>query len=753
MASSRSGVARVRQHDITDCGAACLRAIAASYGMAVNTARIRAMAGTDQRGTNMVGMVMAAKALGFTAKGVRADPELLAELPLPAVAHVVRPDGLHHYVVVCRVTKAAVEIMDPADGAFHERALDAFCAEWSGVLLLLLPSEEFRPGARGTPPWRRALGLVTAHRRALGEAMLGALLVTVLGLSTAIYVEQIVDRVLVDGNRNLLNLLGTGMLVVLGAQIVLEVARSLLTLRTGQRIDAALITGYYRHVTRLPQAFFDRMRTGEIVSRINDAVKIRSFINDIGVELLVHVMVIVAALSLMVVYSWRLALVTVATLPVYALVLLVTNRRNRREQRSLMERSAELESQLVETLGAAGTLKRLGAEPEAVARVESRFVPLLGDVYRASLTMVGTGAALDAVGRLATIVLLWIGAGLALDGALTPGELMSCYALLGYLSGPISSIINANRQLQEAVIAADRLFDIMDLDVESGEKGIALEPRHLGAIEFADVAFRYGSRAPVFEGLSLRIPHGRTTAIVGESGSGKSTIAALLQRLHDPESGAIRIGGHPLSDYSLESIRRVVGVVPQDVTLLSGSIIDNVALGDEVPDLERVRSLMDALGMGPVLARLPDGIDTKLGEFGAQLSGGERQRLSIARALYRDPQILVLDEATAALDPVTERTVQDVLLRFRAGGRSLIVIAHRLTTTLSADEILVLDRGHLVEQGPPAVLLKTDGMFARLWRAQHAAAVPELGPWTIPPSMPDSEVPSASQVQSAPFGD
>jgi len=715
----RKRIPRVRQHDITDCGAACLHSIAEHHGYRLPISRIRQYASTDKKGTNVLGMVEAAGRLGFTAKGVRGTLESLEKIPLPAIAHVVVRETLQHYVVVYRATKKFVEVMDPADGRVHRWTHEHFKSQWTGVLVLLVPSEQFRAANEETSVARRFWGLVSPHRSVMAQAMTGAVVYTLLGLSTSIYVQKIVDYVIVDGNRNLLNLMSVVMIALLVVQVLVGSLKSFFTLRTGQKIDGELILGYYKHLMRLPQPFFDTMRVGEIISRVNDAVKIRAFINDVSLDLVVNVLIVLFSFTLMFFYSARLALVTLLVVPFYSVIYAVTNRVNRRAQRTLMERSADLESQLVESLTAMATIKRFGLEWHSNLKMESRFVRLLRGVYTSASTSILSGNTTEFVSRLFSIVLLWVGAGLVLERALTPGELMSCYALVGYLTGPISRLIGMNRTVQDAMIAADRLFEIMDLEREQDESArVTLTPEMVGDIRFRGVAFRYGTRAEVFRDLNLSIPHGRMTAVVGESGSGKSTLMSLLQNIYPVDAGQIMLGGFDIKHISNESLRRTVSVVPQQIDLFAGNVIDNVAVGDFEPDMKRILTLCRELGISDFVEQMPAGYHTHLGENGAALSGGQKQRIAIARALYRDPQVLILDEATSSLDSISEQFVQRAVHGFREQGRTVIMIAHRLSTVMGADKIVVLEKGQVVEEGTHADLLARGEHYRRLWRHQ-----------------------------------
>ncbi|HEX5436752.1 MAG TPA: peptidase domain-containing ABC transporter [Gemmatimonadaceae bacterium] len=732
---------RIKQHDMTDCGAACLWAVASHYGARVPISRIRQYASTDRGGTTVLGLLEAATRLGFTAKGVRGTVEHLPQLPTPAIAHVLVREGIHHYVVIRAVRRRRVVIMDPSDGRFHRMTIDAFAAQWTGVLLLLAPSADVGAGQRGTSLLRRFWQLVRPHATVLAQALVGALVYTLLGLSTAVYVQKLVDYVLVDANRNLLNLMSVVMIAFLVLRCYIGSLKSLITLHTGQRIDAVLILGYYQHLLQLPQRFFDTMRVGEIISRVNDAVKIRAFINDVALELAVNVLVVVLSFALMCLYSWRLALVVAGLVPAYGLVYWLINRLNRANQRQLMERGAELESQLVESLNGVATIKRFSLESYANAQTETRFVRLLRTVYRSGQTAIFAASASDLIARLFTIIMLWAGADLVIDRGMTPGALMSCYALLGYLTAPIGSLVGMNRTMQDALIAADRLFEIIDLEREAEPGTLELTPAMAGDIRLRNVSFRYGAREEVLRDLSVVIPHGALTAVVGESGSGKSTLAALLQRIYPVAAGRIAIGDHDIAHASTASLRRLVGVVSQEIDLFAGSVIDNIAIGDAEPDMEKLLGICGILGVTEFVDAMPGGFSTLIGEHGVNLSGGQRQRIAIARALYREPHILILDEATSSLDSISEQYVHHALAALRRAGRTVIVIAHRLSTVVRADKIIVLDRGRVAEEGRHEELLARRGVYAKLWRHQVAgpdvlrepdrassAAAPRLGP-------------------------
>lgn len=708
----------IKQHDIKDCGAACLASVGAHYGNKMPIAKIRQICHTDTRGTNVLGMIQGLEAMGFNAKGVKGDIEALSNIPLPAIAHIIVNGQLHHFVVIYKLSKGKVTVMDPAYGKLEEYSEEDFAKIWTGVLVILEKNEYFEQKDERTSIYARFWNLVKPHKSILFQALLGAVIYTVLGLSTSIYIEKITDYVLIDGNRRLLNLLSIGMIIILLFQIFISSMKSILVLQTGQKMDKHLILGYYKHLLKLPQRFFDTMRVGEIISRVNDAVKIRSFINDVAIQIFVNVFIVFFSFAMMFTYYWKLALIVALVIPFYLLVYWITNKLNRKVERQLMEESADLESHLVESLNSVRTIKQFGIETFANNTTDNKFSVLLKTIYKSVINALFSGNSSEFLSRIFTIVLLWVGAGYVIDREITPGELLSFYALIGYFTSPVSQLIGMNKTVQNALIAADRLFEIMDLEREETTDKLELTADDIGNIQFKDIHFSYGSRVDVFEGFNCEIEKGKTTAIVGESGSGKTTLASLVQNLYSLKKGKIMIGNYDIQYISNQSLRTMVSVVPQQIDLFSGDVIDNIALGEDIPNMQRIIDITKKLGILEFIEKLPNGFQTYLGENGSQLSGGQKQRIAIARALYKNPEILILDEATSALDTESEQIIQRTLDEFKAQGKTMIIIAHRLSTIAHADTILVMKEGKVIEQGSHKELLARDSVYKGMWEKQ-----------------------------------
>ncbi len=715
----------IQQRDTSDCGATCLASVAAFYDLKMPVSRIRQIAGTNQCGTNVLGMVEAAEQLGFAVKAVKAvnadgscNLDALDKIPKPSIAHVLNDKRQPHYVVIYKVNKTNIEIMNPGSGEMEKISLDDFIKTWTGVLILLVPDVDFVARNEKTSILQRFWFLFKPHKGTFLQALFGSLVYTILGLATSICIQKIIDYVIPDGNRNLLNLICLIMIVATILSLFIGYVRSLLMMRSGVLINTRLILGYYKHLLKLPQSFFDTMRSGEIISRMSDAAQINTFINNSLLSIVINLFTVIVAFVLMFSYYWKLALLMLIAIPVYFIIFMLYNKVNKIIQRKLMEEGAELESQLVESINAVGTIKQFGIENFANVKTENKFIQLTHTGWNAGKYGLITDTASNLFSNLFVTALLWIGTSYVLDGIITPGELMSFHTLTGYFMGPVISLVSVNRVFQNAKIAADRLFEIFDLDTEDNSQKISFSHEQCGDIIFDNVNFRYGTRTEVFQKFNISFKQGNVSAIIGESGSGKTTLIALLQNLYPLQSGHIRIGETDIKNINNHDLRKVVGIVPQQIDLFHGTIADNIILDDFEPDWQKVYHICQKVGITEWLEKLPQGIQTEIGENGTQLSGGQRQKIAIARALYSDPDIFILDEATSALDSEAEQYIKDIVFNLKKQGKTIILIAHRLGTIMNADTIFVLKDGHLIEQGSHQELLNQNGQYAQYWHKQ-----------------------------------
>jgi ATP-binding cassette, subfamily C, bacteriocin exporter len=685
---------RIKQRDISDCGAACLASVSSYYGLHLPVCRIREYAGTGKYGTSLSGLIEAAEQLKFRAKGLRTRDHSITQIPTPAIFHLVQ-NGLQHFVVIYKITNRYVWAMDPAFGKMIRYDIDTFNKQWSGIVLLLIPSDEFLCGNEKKSVFIRFWQLVHPHRKVMTIAILFAIIYAGLGFSTSFYIQRIIDVVLPGTNNNLLKMMGLVMILLFWFRFVTGYLKSIIMLRTGQHMDRNLILGYYRHLLNMPQRFFDNMRTGELVSRVNDAMRIRLFINDVALGIIVNIFAIILSLIIMFLYYWKLALLCLLVIPLYLLIYRINNRVNTKWQRKIMKSGAVLENQMMETIQGISTIRRFGAEEFFSRQTENKFNPLLGSVFISNRNGLLMSHLSEWITSLLMIILLWNGANLVIDHRLLPGELISFFTLSAFFTIPVQGLIHANKPLQEAFIAADRLFEITDQEIEKNEE-FQTELFPNGDLVFENIHFSYGPGNTVFKGLDIRLPMGRISAVVGESGSGKSTLLSLIQKLYEPDKGKILIADIDIQHLSTSLLRKKIAAVQQHIDLFEGDFISNIALGDNEPDKDRIFEICQRIGLHSFIDQLPDRYQTVIREQGINLSGGQKQRIGIARAIYKDPQILILDEATSALDTVSEKKVLDTLRWFYNQKKTIIVIAHRLSTIRQCDSIILLSQSETV---------------------------------------------------------
>jgi ATP-binding cassette subfamily B protein len=686
-----------KQHDVTDCGAACLAFVFYKHGLNISISALRQRSGTNTAGTTALGLVETAKEFDFEAKGVRCQMDDLKAIPMPGIAHVITDGGRQHYIVVCSVGKKKMKVMDPALGRIEKWPIEKFRAIWTNVFIILSPTINFKPSNEKKSSFSRLISLLGPQKHVLFQAFFGVILSTVLSLSTAIFIQKIVDNVIVDGNVNLLRLLGIAMIVILLIRTLLGYFQSVLMLRAAQRIDASLVLGYYRHLMQLPQSFFNTMRVGEITSRVGDAIAIRNFLNGTILEIIINPLILVTALVAMVCYSWKLALFTVVLVPANILIYLASDWLNKRYQREIMERSADFDSQVVESLHSISVVRSCGLADEMNFRTETRMVKLLKSMWSASYSGFVVSSSSSLVTQAYSIGLLWIGANLVLKSQLTAGELMSCNALAGYITGPIVAIIGMNASVRMATTATDRLYDILDLEIEKDEGASELNLGEHFGITLTDVNFSYPGRLATLKNISLKLENGNIIALSGKSGCGKSTLLDLLQRHHLPDSGNVLIDGINIQYLTLDSLRSSIAYVPQRIDMLGGTILENLAPNEANPDMPRILELCEQVGILEFIESLPRGFQSVITENGANLSGGQKQRIAIVRALYSDVSIVFMDEPSSALDGDSERMLMDSLVEMRNKGKLVILAVHNRRLLSLCDYVVKMDDGEIVE--------------------------------------------------------
>lgn len=720
----------IKQHDITDCGAACLATISKQYGFRTTITRIREVAGTDKQGTNAYGVIKAAEQLGFSAKGVKGDKDaFFSEFPLPCIAHVIVDGALLHYVVIHKITKKQVIIADPGKGIvkltpdefFGEKAENGKppVYQWSGVLIIMVPDSTFEKGDETQGLFQRFFHLLLPQKKLILHVFVASMLITILGILGSFYFKVLIDDILSAGLKKTLGILSIGIILLNLFKVLLSAFRSHLLLYLSQKLDIALLLGYYRHVLKLPMNFFGTRKVGEIISRFNDASKVRDAISGATLTIMIDTIMVVVGGAILYSQNGYMFGVTLVVVFLYFIIVFSFNKWYKKLNQAQMENNAQLTSYMVESLNGIQTVKAYNAERKVNLETETKFIRLLKSVFKLSWVSNLQGSLVSFVELTGGIVILWVGAYSVIKGNLTIGQLITYNTLLAYFLDPVKNLINLQPQMQTAIVAADRLGEILDLEPEK----TPLEDKKLipgnmqGDINFKNITFRYGTRRTVLEHITMHIKQGERVALVGESGSGKTTLVKLILNLYHPEEGDILINNNNIKDINLESLRERIAYIPQETFLFSGSIMDNLLLGLDDVTTEEVIEASKKAQAHDFINELPLRYEARLEENGLNLSGGQRQRLAIARAILKRPDILILDEATSNLDSITERAIENTIDEY-SKGMTTIIIAHRLSTIKRCDRIYVMEKGKIIEAGNHEQLLGFEGKYAKLWGQQ-----------------------------------
>ncbi|MDT9340600.1 peptidase domain-containing ABC transporter [Trichodesmium erythraeum 21-75] len=704
------------QQSGSDCGAACLVMVARYWGKNFSVNRVRDIANVDRNGASLRGLSAAAESIGYSTRPVKASLDQLAKQKLPAIAHW---EG-KHYVVVYEVTHKQVIIADPAIGQRH-LTYPEFKAGWTGYTLLLQPTALIKKLKDTTTPFWQFFELVSPHGQVLLEVFITSLVIQIFGLITPLFTQLLLDRVVVQGSTLTLTAVGLGLVLFGLFQVAMTGLRQYLLDHTANRVHIAMIVGFIRHTFRLPMSFFESRYVGDIIARVQENRKIENFLTGEALSIVLDLLTVFVYVGLMFWYSWKMALLALVIVPPFFLLALIATPFLQKISREIFAALAEESSYLIQSLTGVNTVKSLAVEQT----VRWRWEELLNKSIRKNFSGQVMGNRLQmfslTIESLVTTGLLWFGAWLVIQGELTIGQLVAFNMLIGNVISPFQRLTVLWNQLQEVVIAMERINDVIDTepeeDLQSQARQYLTELR--GNIIFDNVTFRYHPESDinVLENLSFEVKAGQTVALVGRSGSGKTTISKLVLGLYPPTDGKILIDGYDITAISLPSLRNKVGVVDQDTFLFGGTIRENLTMAYPSATLEDIVDAARLAGADEFIQRLPMGYETQIGEGGGLLSGGQRQRLAIARALLGNPCLLVFDEATSHLDVESERIIQRNLNTILQGRTSLI-IAHRLSTVRNADLILVLDRGVLIEQGNHEELMAKRGHYYYLNRQQ-----------------------------------
>ena len=711
----------VEQAEEMDCGAACLAMICKHYRIGATLGKLREMANVTTEGATLDSLAQVGESLGFTTHGLQCTYQTLLGFELPFIAHW---EG-YHYIVVYGVSKNQVWVADPGLG-FRKLSVAEFEKGWTGTCLLFTPRADLAQIEATRSPWMRFVRLLRPHKPVLGYLILATLVIQVLGIAPPIILQNILDRVVVHQSHELLNLLIVGFILVQVFMQLTALMRTYLTNFMVRNLDFSMMSQFFQHALSLPISFFAKRRTGDIFARFQENQTIRQFLTQSTISTMLNLLMVFFYFLVLFMYSLQMTLVLLALIvPMVILTVAITPRIKQYARRDF-EASTDAEAVLMETLNGAETIKAMGIERAIRLKWEQKYAKALTVQYKAQGFEALVGFASQLLHAVTVTSVLWVGANLVLGQQLTIGQLIAFNMLMGSVMAPLMGLIGMWDELHEAGVAMERLGDVLDMEPEQkpeDQPSRILLPSLRGDIRLQDVYFRYGGKETpyVLENISFELKAGETVALVGHSGSGKTTLAKLLVGFYPPSEGKISIDGYNLNLIDKDYYRAQIGYVMQSNLLFSGTVAENIALGESNPDRRRiveVARLADAHGF---ISKLPQGYEQTVGERGVGLSGGQIQRLCTARSLYRDPRLLIFDEATSALDTQSETNI----LRNLSGvleGRTALVIAHRLSTIMNADKILVLYQGRIVEEGTHQTLFDRQGMYYQLIHKQIAAA-------------------------------
>jgi ATP-binding cassette, subfamily B, bacterial HlyB/CyaB len=665
-------------------------------------------------------LLLVAKQLGLTAKLVRVRPDRLAMTPLPALA--LMRDG--SIAVLAQSDGQRVLLQRFAQGA-EQRPLiepvDSFVREWTGQLILVT-SRASLAGSLAKFDFSWFIPSLVKHRKLLGEVLLVSAFLQLFALVSPLFFQVVMDKVLVHRGTSTLDVLVVGLVVVMLFESGLTVLRAYVFSHTTSRIDVELGSRLYRHLLNLPMAYFESRRVGESVARVRELENIRSFLTGSALTMVLDVVFSVLFIGVMLMYSVKLTLIVVLSLPLYfgLSLLVVPVLRARLEEK--FSRGAENQALLVESITGAQTVKAGALEPVFARKWDQQLAGYVSASFRTQNLATAAHESVNLIGKLVSAAVLWFGAHAVMNGELTVGMFVAFTMFANRVAQPIMRIAQMWTDFQQTGISVRRLGDILNTRTETPPQAVAQLPPVKGRITLDAVTFRYRPDAPpVLHDLSLDIRAGEVIGIVGRSGSGKSTLTKLVQRLYSPEQGRLLVDGLDIGLIDAAQLRRQVGVVLQENLLFNRSVRENIAIADPAAPLEAVMQAAALAGAQEFISELPEGYDTIVGEQGTGLSGGQRQRIAIARALFTNPRILILDEATSALDYESEAIIQRNMAAI-CKGRTVIIIAHRLTAVRNAHRIIAMDKGRIAEAGSHDALLKHGGLYAHLWRMQTAVA-------------------------------
>ncbi|KFN88479.1 peptide ABC transporter ATP-binding protein [Streptococcus equinus JB1] len=701
-----------------DCGVAALASVAKHYGSRFSLAHLRELAKTNKEGTTALGIVEAAKKIGFETRAVKADMALfeMDDIPYPCIVHVNKQGKLQHYSVIYKAKKDYLIIGDPDPSVGVTKIAKAdFAKEWTGVTIFLAPAASYKPHKDKKNGLMSFLPIIFKQKALLTYIILASLLVTLINIVGSYYLQGILDDYIPNQLQSTLGIVSIGLVVTYIMQQIMSFSQQYLLVVLSQRLTIDVILSYIRHIFELPMSFFATRRTGEVISRFTDANSIIDALASTILSLFLDVSILFIVGSVLILQNAKLFLITLIALPVYAVIIFAFMKPFERMNHDVMQANSMVSSAIIEDINGIETIKSLTSEETRYRNIDSEFVEYLDksftlNKYEAMQASLKQGAQL-----ILNVAILWYGSRLVMTGKISVGQLITYNTLLSYFTKPMENIINLQTKLQSAKVANKRLNEVYLVSSEFDNKQVIDNQEFLkGDLVFDDVSYKYGFGRDTLSHIKLRIKEGEKVSLVGVSGSGKTTLAKMMVNFYSPNQGQITLGGYDYKTIDKKVLRQHINYLPQQSYVFSGSILDNLTLG--ASDAITQEDIIKACEIAEIRAdieAMPMAYHTELSD-GAGLSGGQKQRLAIARALLTKSPVLILDEATSGLDVLTEKRVIHNLLALK--DKTIIFVAHRLSIAKQTDRVIVLDKGQIIEQGHHEQLMQNPGFYAQLFQ-------------------------------------
>lgn len=681
----------------------------------LSLAHLRQLAKTDAEGTTALGLIKAAEKLGFTTQAIQTDESLFNQrnVQYPFIAHVLKNGKLLHYYTVFKFTRNKILIGDP-DPTVRKRWMkkEDFFKEWTGIALFFVPGLDYQPTIEKKESLFSFIPMLLKQRQIIVRIILASIMIMIIDILGSYYFQILIDTYIPNRLVNDLTIISLGLLIAYGIQQILTFVQNFLLVILGQRMTIDLVLGYLRHVFELPMSFFATRRTGEIISRFNDANKIIDALASIIISLFLDIWIVVLLGIVLAIQSWKLFLITLISLPAYVVVIFSFIKLFQNYNQKTMQSNSILNSSIIESISGIETIKSLNCEGSSYQKIDHEFVDYLKNSFIYSKLEFLQQTLKNSIRLILNVFILWFGARLVIQNKMSLGQLITYNTLLSYFINPLQNIINLQTKFQSARVANNRLNEVYLVKTEFNHNSKLSTPE-IKDITFNNVGYRYGFGRDILRQINLQINFGDKIAIVGMSGSGKSTLVKLLVNFYQPTIGNIYIGSEDIQRIDKKSLRQKVNYLPQEPYLFSGTILENLQLGNRAGvTFDDIREACASAEIEHDIEKMPLQYKTELSENGGSLSGGQRQRLTIARSLLTDADILIFDESTSNLDAITEKRIVDKLISLP--NKTVIFVAHRLELAKRANKVVVLDDGKLVEYGTHEKLLENHSYYFEL---------------------------------------